>query len=36
MTDGERDSAPGPAPGGDGPGEDAEEPDAVPVTPHHR
>ena len=36
MTDGERYSAPGPAPGGDGPGEDAEEPDAVPVTPHHR
>ncbi|GAB2324872.1 hypothetical protein AB0N20_19730 [Streptomyces griseoincarnatus] len=36
MTDGERDSAPGPAPDGDGPGEEAEAPDAMLVTPHHR
>ncbi|MCM2515333.1 hypothetical protein NC658_19035 [Streptomyces griseoincarnatus] len=32
MTDGERDSAPGPAPDGDGPGEEAEAPDAMLVT----
>ncbi|MFF9336762.1 hypothetical protein [Streptomyces albogriseolus] len=30
MTDSERDSAPGPAPDGDGPGEGAEEPDLTP------
>ncbi len=36
MPDGERDSAPGPAPDGDGPGEEAEEPDATLVTPHHQ
>ncbi|CAL9650048.1 hypothetical protein ACWDMR_33010 [Streptomyces althioticus] len=34
MTDGEHDSAPGPAPDGDGPDEGAEEPDLKPpVTP---
>ncbi len=36
MTDGERDSAPRPAPDGDGPGEEAEAPDAMLVTPHDR